>query len=56
LKDDNSSSQKGTVHFYAFPRARASKGLTESTGSEANTTHRLLEVQRGSGRVLPGMK
>jgi exodeoxyribonuclease V alpha subunit len=32
------------------PTGRAAKRLTESTGSEAKTIHRLLEVQAGSGR------
>lgn len=32
------------------PTGRAAKRLSESTGSEAKTIHRLLEVQRGSGR------
>ena len=32
------------------PTGRAAKRLTESTGAEAKTIHRLLEVQAGSGR------
>ena len=32
------------------PTGRAAKRLSESTGSEAKTIHRLLEVQPGSGR------
>jgi exodeoxyribonuclease V alpha subunit len=32
------------------PTGRAAKRLTEATGMEAKTIHRLLEVQRGSGR------
>jgi len=32
------------------PTGRAAKRLTESTGTEAKTIHRLLEVQAGSGR------
>jgi exodeoxyribonuclease V alpha subunit len=32
------------------PTGRAAKRLTESTGAEAKTIHRLLEVQPGSGR------
>jgi exodeoxyribonuclease V alpha subunit len=32
------------------PTGRAAKRLTESTGAEAKTIHRLLEVQAGTGR------
>jgi exodeoxyribonuclease V alpha subunit len=32
------------------PTGRAAQPLTEATGMEAKTIHRLLEVQRGSGR------
>lgn len=32
------------------PTGRAAKRLTESTGTEAKTIHRLLEVQAGTGR------
>ena len=38
------------------PTGRAAKRLAESTGSEAKTIHRLLEVQPGSGRFARNEK
>ena len=38
------------------PTGRAAKRLSETTGSEAKTIHRLLEVQRGSGRFARNEK
>lgn len=38
------------------PTGRAAKRLSESTGAEAKTIHRLLEVQRGSGRFARNEK
>jgi exodeoxyribonuclease V alpha subunit len=39
--------RKGKVAFLAAPTGRAAKRLSESTGREAKTIHRLLEVSPG---------
>src|SRR5580692_719555 len=41
---------KGVKCLLCAPTGRAAKRLTETTGMEAKTIHRLLEVQPGTGR------